>query len=633
MPALRNISIKKLYALLSIQVVVALMAFGVLWSLKLGTDQALLSAYETRYQSYLLADELRQSSDDLTRLARTYVVTGDDKYERQYMDILAIRNGQKPRPVDAHRIYWDFVAATGKPPRASGDAVPLAELMKRAGFTREEFEKLKEAEANSNGLVSLEVRAMNAVKGRFADKNGNYNVAGAPDPSLARALMHSDEYHRFKADIMGPVDQFFGLLEARTQGEVDAAAADIRFFQWLMVGMAAAVVIALLLTGFVLMTRIVRPITRLGVSMTALAEGDREIGIPFVERGDEIGGMARTVSVFKSSMVENERLQAEQAAAEKRALEEEHRRAEEKRVAEENAEKERRAAEEKAAADRRAAMLKLADEFESSIGGIIRTLSGAAREMEVSAQAMSSTAEQTSQQSASAASATEQASASVRSVAGAAEELTATVQEVGRQIEESARIARSAVSEVEDTNVRIQGLADAASRIGDVVSLITDIASQTNLLALNATIEAARAGDAGKGFAVVASEVKSLANQTARATEEIAGQIGDIQTATEEAVGAIEHISTTIGDISEIATGIASAVEEQSAAINEIARNAQQAAHGTQTVSGEISSVSEAAEQAGSAAGEVLSAAGDVAGKAGALQQAVQKFLTEIRAA
>jgi methyl-accepting chemotaxis protein len=633
MSALRNISIRKLYALLSIQVVVALIAFGVLWSLKLGTDQALLSAYEARYQSYLLADELRQSSDDLTRLARTYVVTGDEKYERQYMDILAIRNGQKPRPVDAHRIYWDFVAATGKPPRASGEAVPLAELMKRAGFTKEEFEKLSEAEANSNGLVSLEVRAMNAVKGKFADKNGNYNVAGAPDPSLARALMHSDEYHRFKADIMGPVDQFFGLLEARTQGKVDTAAADIQFFQWLMVGMAAAVVIALVLTGFVLMTRIVRPITRLGVSMTALAEGDREIGIPFVERGDEIGGMARTVSVFKSNMAENERLQAEQAAAEKRALEEEHRRAEETRLSEENAETERRVAEENAAADRRAAMLKLADEFESSIGGIIETLSGAAREMEVSAQALSSTAEQTSKQSASAASATEQASASVRSVAGAAEELTSTVQEVGRQIEESARIARSAVDEVENTNVRIQGLADAASRIGDVVKLITDIASQTNLLALNATIEAARAGDAGKGFAVVASEVKSLANQTARATEEIAGQIGAIQSATGDAVAAIGSIGGTIGRVNDIAAAIASAVEEQNAATAEIAGNATQAAAGNQEVSSNVAGVSEAASETGAAATQVLSSAKELTAQAGVLKTSVDRFLETVRAA
>ncbi|MPY71919.1 MAG: HAMP domain-containing protein [Alphaproteobacteria bacterium] len=393
------------------------------------------------------------------------------------------------------------------------------------------------------------------------------------------------------------------------------------------------ILLALAVVGFLITRRFARPIGAMTRTMTLLADGDREAEVPARDRGDEIGEMARAVQVFKESMIENERLQAEQAAAEKRALEEEQRRAEEQRGAEERAEAGRRAAEEKAAADRRAAMLQLADEFETSVGGVIETLGGAAREMEASAQTMSSTAEQTSQQSSAAASATEEATASVQAVAGAAEELAVTVQEVGRQVEESAKIAGTAASEAEHTNAKVQGLADAASKIGEVVNLINDIASQTNLLALNATIEAARAGDAGKGFAVVASEVKSLANQTAKATEEIAGQIGDIQAATSDAVAAIASISQTIGQVNEIAATITTAVEQQGSATREIAANVQQAAQGTQEITNNIVQVNTAASETGSASTQVLAAAGELAKQGDGLRSRIARFLEDVRAA
>ena len=198
---------------------------------------------------------------------------------------------------------------------------------------------------------------------------------------------------------------------------------------------------------------------------------------------------------------------------------------------------------------------------------------------------------------------------------------------------QSAEIAGKAVTDAERTNVQVQGLAEAAQKIGEVVQLITDIASQTNLLALNATIEAARAGDAGKGFAVVASEVKNLANETAKATEEITAQIGAIQQATQDAVVAIQTISGTIGQINEIATTIASAVEEQGAATQEIARNVQQAAAGTQEVSSNIAGVTQAAGETGSAAGQMLSASGELSHQGEALRGEVDRFLATIRAA
>jgi methyl-accepting chemotaxis protein len=178
---------------------------------------------EIRYRSYLLADELRQSSDDLTRLARTYVVTGNAAYEQQYNDILDIRNGKKPRPQEYYRIYWDFVAADGKQPRADGPAVALQDLMKQAGFTDTEFAKLREAQANSDALVKTEVIAMNAVKGLFDDGKGNFAVRGPPNQAMARELMHSPAYHQYKAQIMKPVDEFFVLLEQRTSKAVAQA--------------------------------------------------------------------------------------------------------------------------------------------------------------------------------------------------------------------------------------------------------------------------------------------------------------------------------------------------------------------------------------------------------------------------
>jgi methyl-accepting chemotaxis protein len=397
--------------------------------------------------------------------------------------------------------------------------------------------------------------------------------------------------------------------------------------------LAAGLLVAMLVTiGWFIGRTVTRPIAAMTDAMSRLAGGDEETGIPSTGRRDEIGDMAHAVQVFKDGMIQNRLMHESQAEKDRQAAAERDRAAEEK--ARMNAERAADAERQRQAAEARTELMsRLTAAFDTEVSAALGTVSSASEQMNATARSMNDIARQTTQRSMTVASAIEQASQNVETVAAASEELSKSVQEIARQVSDSSTIASGAVDEAVKTNEKVQGLAEAAGKIGEVVNLINDIASQTNLLALNATIEAARAGDAGKGFAVVASEVKSLANQTARATEEIAGQIGAIQTATEEAVGAIEHISTTIGDISEIATGIASAVEEQSAAINEIARNAQQAAHGTQTVSGEISSVSEAAEQAGSAAGEVLSAAGDVAGKAGALQQAVQKFLTEVRAA
>jgi methyl-accepting chemotaxis protein len=369
-------------------------------------------------------------------------------------------------------------------------------------------------------------------------------------------------------------------------------------------GMIAAVVMSALI-GFIVARGITRPMGRLTATMHELASGNIEAEIPGTGRKDELGIIAKAVLAFKDN------LRADAA----------------RRQAEEEAKKQAEAAE------RRKHMLALADSFEASVGGVVTTVTSSASELKTTAQAMSEVAEETSRQSTVVAAAAEQMTQNVQTVASATEELSASIAEIGNQVTESNRIVHDAVRQANETNDQVRGLAEAAQKIGDVVRLINDIAGQTNLLALNATIEAARAGEAGKGFAVVASEVKTLATQTGKATEEIAGQVRSIQDATQRSVEAIGGITSTIGRVSEISTAIASAVEEQGAATQEISRNVQQAAQGTTEVSSNIGGVTAAAEQTGTAAGQVLSSAGELQKNGATLKSQVDEFLRTVRAA
>jgi methyl-accepting chemotaxis protein len=370
-------------------------------------------------------------------------------------------------------------------------------------------------------------------------------------------------------------------------------------------GLVALVVIILTLgMAWLAIRSVVSPLRGMTARMNGLAAGDIDSPVIGDDRGDEIGAMAKALLVFRDNARDKVRLEAEQEAAAKRAE-----------------------------SERAAAMARVADDFEANVGEIVSAVVNAAGHLRTIAQTMRETASTGSESAAHVVSAAEEASANVQTVAAASEELSAAISEIGQQVTRSADISEAAVTEAGRANEMVQGLAQAAARIGEVVKLINDIASQTNLLALNATIEAARAGDAGKGFAVVANEVKALANQTAKATEEIGSQINGIQSETRATVASIEGMGGTITNINQIASAIAAAVEEQNAATQEISRNVQLAAEGTNSVSRNIGTVREAAGETAQAAEGLLSAAELLGSQSEKLRSEVQNFLHSVRAA
>mgnify|MGYP001405763076 CR=1 FL=1 len=363
-----------------------------------------------------------------------------------------------------------------------------------------------------------------------------------------------------------------------------------------------AVVIVLLGTVTIL-NGVSRPLTRITAAMRAVADGDLSVAVPYVDRRDEIGLLASALEIFKENRQRAESLTAQQREETERRLQ------------------------------RQQTVEQAIAEFDSLLSGALETLNSSAVELRATAQNMNHIADLTDTRAATVAETSQQVALNIQTLAATAEELSASIGEIGRQGAHSAQIAQNALHSAEQTNTQVQSLADAAQRIGDVVTLINDIAAQTNLLALNATIEAARAGDAGKGFAVVASEVKSLANQTAKATEEVAAQIAAIQNATHEAIGAIQNIGTTIREITEIAEVIAQQVREQSNATQEMAHNIAQTATKTQEVTQTAAEVRDSAAETGSAAGQVLSAADELAHQGVSLREEVGRFMTKLRSA
>ncbi|MFV3075823.1 methyl-accepting chemotaxis protein [Niveispirillum fermenti] len=381
----------------------------------------------------------------------------------------------------------------------------------------------------------------------------------------------------------------------------DETRAQARGFSLLMLAVCAVC----LVVGIGIATWTVRailPLRRLTEGMLRLANGDLGTEIPDAVSGNEVGDITRAVQVFKRNAIEAGRLREEQAAAEERS-----------KVA------------------RQAEMQALARRFEDDVQAVVTAVGQSSTHIRQSAERLRSTAGNAEERVDTVEHSATQATDNVQAVAAAAGQLATSIREIARQIEESAASTRRAADQAAMTNGIVDGLSERAERIGDVLGLISDIASQTNLLALNATIEAARAGEAGKGFAVVASEVKNLAGQTARATDDIAQRIAEIQSATGDAVRAIKEIGTTVEQVNHIAGAIAAAVEQQNAATNEIARSAQQASRGVETVSQAVVDVRDGTARTGEESRQLLTASAELTGHADALKAQVDRFLLSVR--
>ena len=404
-----------------------------------------------------------------------------------------------------------------------------------------------------------------------------------------------NELNAHLGSLIKDIEKF--TIQSVQKAEADEQTAIIIIAAALSIGIGAGLLLSWLIGG-----AISKPMAESIDAINALAGGDVTVELKATSN-DEVGDLARAVEVFRQNTIQARELAAKQDAAEKQ-----------QRVRQEK-------------------IAKLTQEFDSSIAGVLEGVSAAATEMEATSNSLAAMATQASQQATTVAASAEQASANVQTVAAATEELTSSIKEISSQVRLSTNATNESVGEAERAEKMVEKMVVTSQRIGEVVGMITDIAEQTNLLALNATIEAARAGEAGKGFAVVASEVKNLANQTARATDEIRGHVTEVQASTDITVQAISGITKSISGVNEIATAISAAVEEQGAATQEIARNVEEAAVGTQEVTNNITGVSEVATQTGGSANDVLATAQELSKQSLLLQNTVNDFLEAVRAA
>nr|WP_172146212.1 methyl-accepting chemotaxis protein [Pseudomonas tumuqii] len=534
-------SVQRLFSLIFAAIIFCTVLVSALVMLMLANQDHLSVSQENRYRSYLLADELRQSSDDLTRLARTFAVTGDSHYEEQYWQVLDIRNGKRARPQQYERLYWDFLAAGLPAPRANGESAPLLELMQRQGFSQAELNKLAEAQANSNALVQIETEAMNLAKGLLADGQGGFTRQGTPDRILASQLMHSPEYHREKAKIMQPVDDFYALLDRRTAEDVTHYA---RIGERYMVAVTLMVVILILIAAvgiFTIRRKVSGALLRLSDEARRVAEG--ELGTHLAaQSGGEFGVLSHSFGQMVSKL----------------------------------------------------------REIVSNVMHSSSQLSVSASQLTSTTTSTQHNLKQQELHTTEVAAAMTEMAATVQEVARHSTQTAEAAQRadqaanaghllVGQMVESIDALAH----EIGNAATVVQTLAQDTADIGSILNVIRSIADQTNLLALNAAIEAARAGEQGRGFAVVADEVRSLAKRTQDSTREIqemierlqagankaAGVMGQSRTQAEsgasqaiEARQALEVITGANREISDMAVQIASAAEQQAAVAQDISQ-------------------------------------------------------------
>jgi methyl-accepting chemotaxis protein len=527
-------------------------------------------------------------------------VFGDDASARRSTVVEAIKTGKSIVGVEPGR---EALSIFGMTPIIR-DGKTLANVDVGAAFGKEFVDRAKKRFGIDLAVHSFDGKAFKRLSSTFGDDvvATQDELKGVIDgPPLRRdASLGDHPAALYVGQIKNYAGQPVGVIEIiKDTTEYDAVAASSR--RNLILGTVAILAGAIVL-AFLLGRGLSRPLTAITAIMNRLSSGDTEVKIPGSDRRDELGTMAKAVDVFRHNMIESRSMREAQEASKQQAE-----------------------------IEKKALQRQMADRFETDVKGVVAAVAQATTDMQRVAREITSSVNGTSERAAAAAAASEEASASVNTVAAATEELASSVAEIGRQVTHSSDVANSAVVKAGQTTELVGSLASAAEKIGEVLRLIGAIASQTNLLALNATIEAARAGEAGRGFAVVASEVKELASQTAKATEEIAGQVAAIQSATGNCVTAIGGISDTIREISAIATTIAAAVEQQDSATREIARSVQQAATGTSEVTMNVTGASQSADQSRSLADNVLAATGELSQQASALSGSVDTFLAGLR--
>ncbi|BAQ46218.1 methyl-accepting chemotaxis protein [Methylobacterium aquaticum] len=537
------------------------------------------------YNQWSSNREIRAANDALAR--EETILRGISQAQ---VAVARIQLSQKTMELARNATASDAAAAA-----ALEEAQAVASALERPIAIALDPDTLRESERAVSALAAEVQRYADAVR---VDPYGRQS-----DPAAASASR--EEIAALTARAEKTIGESVANANRLTEAAMTTAAERIDAATRLGLLAGAAMLLSLLGAALLLMLNIQRPLTRLVAVLERMAAGEIDATIAEARRGDEIGALGRAVESIKTMVA---------------------------RKAAEDLER-RQIADAAAAAARQTAMIEMADGFEAAVGGIVGAVSSSASELQVTAQSMTATATQTAAQSTSVAAAAEEAATNVGTVAAAAEELGASISEIGRQVSGSAQLAQRAVSEADHTTQFVQALGQTSAKIGDMVGLISNIASQTNLLALNATIEAARAGEAGRGFAVVAAEVKELANQTARATDEIARQIGEVRGVTDQTVGAIETITALIREIDVVATSIAAAVEQQGAATQEIVRNVSQASVGTSAVTGNIAGVAQASETTGMAATQVLTSASALSRQSEQLTAEVHRFLATVRAA